>query len=127
MPTPRHNNIGERPTNDQGHADPAEVVTAAHAGSEYFIKLLTRGRPAWFRTGACHGTGVIFHSDARAEIRASLQLCGVCEIREPCRQYADEMADQFGIWGGETAPARKARWRAAAARSRTPDCPAPGQ
>lgn len=40
--------------------------------------------------------------------REAKSICGMCEVREPCLQYALQSPTQlFGIWGGTTEHERK--------------------
>ena len=63
---------------------------------------------------ACNGldTGIFFdHEDTRGEKRAKLlnnarSICATCTIRTGCLDYALDTAQQFGVWGGLTAPER---------------------
>ena len=63
---------------------------------------------------ACNGrdTGIFFdHEDTRGEKRATLltnarSICATCTIRTACLDYALDTAQQFGVWGGLTAPER---------------------
>jgi WhiB family transcriptional regulator, redox-sensing transcriptional regulator len=122
MVTPRHHNIGRLPTNDQSHTDPAEVVTAADAGPEYFAAALTRGRPAWFAQAACRGMDPnLFHpSLGRPPKPEALQACGRCPVRLECLRWANELdptAAGGGLYGGMDAAARRAHVRAATRRA----------
>jgi WhiB family redox-sensing transcriptional regulator len=63
---------------------------------------------------ACNGqdTGIFFdHEDTRGEKRATLlnnarSICANCTIRSGCLDYALDTGQQFGVWGGLTAPER---------------------
>jgi WhiB family redox-sensing transcriptional regulator len=42
----------------------------------------------------------------RREARAK-EICQTCPVREPCREYALEIREQHGIWGGMTESERR--------------------
>lgn len=69
--------------------------------------------PAWHRDAACAGSDLALFFPAKGgSNREALELCGMCSVREEC--LAEAMADEaldWGVRGGLTAQARKARRR----------------
>jgi WhiB family transcriptional regulator, redox-sensing transcriptional regulator len=39
--------------------------------------------------------------------REAKQICGACPVRAECLEYALEVKEDFGLWGGATAKERK--------------------
>jgi WhiB family redox-sensing transcriptional regulator len=82
----------------------------------------------WQRDGACHQAdqSVFFAPDTpgepRAErsrrIMAAKRVCAQCPVLEPCRDYALENREEFGVWGGLSEADRR---NLIAARRRTPE------
>jgi WhiB family transcriptional regulator, redox-sensing transcriptional regulator len=65
----------------------------------------------WMHDGACVGEdpALFFVTGAAAdEARA---ICGRCEVREVCLDYALEEAIEFGTWGGLDWKQRRRRAR----------------
>jgi WhiB family redox-sensing transcriptional regulator len=64
----------------------------------------------WQLQGACRGAeqSVFFAPDSGKEERrdrlrrlvAAKRVCAQCPVREPCRSYALENEEEFGVWGG---------------------------
>lgn len=67
-----------------------------------------RGRETtlWFEADQC---------DERRETpkvyRDAKRLCDMCEVKEPCLEYALEMREPCGLWGGMTTPQRRKELR----------------
>lgn len=73
-------------------------------------------QPDW-KKGTCYQSEMahelMFHEnnsvpgahDTTKEI--ALALCGICEIRQGCLDYAIETAQGYGIWGGKTPRERR--------------------
>jgi hypothetical protein len=104
--------------------DPADIVAAADAGaSERVAALLAALHPEWHEHAACRGEPVTVFFPERTAGRnpygRALELCGRCSVREECADeaLADPTLD-FGVRGGMTADARRARRRNTAARTR---------
>jgi WhiB family transcriptional regulator, redox-sensing transcriptional regulator len=73
--------------------------------------------------GKCRGLDPALFFPERgdmASIAEAKAVCAECPMRAPCRDYAHATAQEFGVWGGETAQARLRTLR----RQRTAD---PGQ
>lgn len=51
----------------------------------------------------------IFYPDKGGSTRNPKRICAMCEVREPCLEYAltHEDAGRFGIWGGTSERERR--------------------
>lgn len=112
MPAPRNQlGRGEGTTNDTSNRDPLEILVGTDDPLGTLLALIGRARPAWTDRAACRGTSVDFTSPAPTAIAQAIQVCGRCEVREACRDWADEIGDTAAVLGGEDPSARRARWR----------------
>ena len=41
-----------------------------------------------------------FFPEKGGSTREAKRICALCEVREPCLQYALDHDERFGIWGG---------------------------
>lgn len=64
-------------------------------------------RPAWMAAAACRGSSVNFHPDRGQDTRQAKAICARCPVREECYDYALDMGEMFGVWGGTTAKERR--------------------
>lgn len=56
---------------------------------------------SWQKTALCAQTGPEFFFPAPgASTREAKQLCGGCEERVACLEYALRHDERFGVWGG---------------------------
>ncbi|MBO0515797.1 WhiB family transcriptional regulator [Streptomyces beijiangensis] len=56
---------------------------------------------AWQEKALCAQTGPeFFFPDPGSSTRDAKRLCGVCEERVACLQYALANDERFGVWGG---------------------------
>ncbi|MFF8289772.1 WhiB family transcriptional regulator [Streptomyces sp. NPDC016309] len=56
---------------------------------------------AWRETALCAQTGAdFFFPDPGSSTREAKRLCGACEGREACLEYALTHDERFGVWGG---------------------------
>ena len=74
----------------------------------------------WQDRAACRPLPVeIFFPPAEQEGDEAKAICEICEVREPCLEFALAADERFGIWGGLNPDERRAlvarRKRAAAA------------
>ena len=59
--------------------------------------------PSWFRDAACFGSGIDYvEPGSKDAVRAALDLCGRCRVREPCYALAVAEGHVYGIFGGTT-------------------------
>lgn len=60
----------------------------------------------WQEVSACRDTDpemffpVGTTGTAANQIQRALAICSVCEVQEPCLQFALETNQEFGVWGG---------------------------
>lgn len=74
----------------------------------------------WQRLGSCRGMDVesFFHPDGERGLRRrerddrAKQVCAGCPVMEPCRAWARQVQEPFGVWGGESEDERQAVIRA---------------
>ena len=71
----------------------------------------------WQHRAACRGPNqAIFfppsqlerRSDKRQRERRAKEICSTCPVLPECREYALEIREQHGIWGGLTEVERRA-------------------
>ncbi|MEV6794497.1 WhiB family transcriptional regulator [Streptomyces sp. NPDC051320] len=56
---------------------------------------------AWQERALCAQTGPeFFFPDPGSSTREAKRLCGVCEERVTCLEYALDHDERFGVWGG---------------------------
>ena len=115
MPFPR--NVRQHPdaTGIDGlRGDPFDILMAAEGATAdemlaATVASLNRYRPSFHNEANCQGSDVDFYSKAPAQRAAAFALCGACDVRLECRDWADEVDDRDAILGGEDWPARRAR------------------
>lgn len=69
----------------------------------------------WQRLAACRGMDVeaFFHPDnergaaRRERDRQAKEVCASCPVIEPCRRWARQVEEPFGVWGGESEDERR--------------------
>lgn len=64
---------------------------------------------AWMDQAACKGQPdwLMFPAKAERADPAILRICGGCEVRKPCLDYAIEHDENHGVWGGLTENQRR--------------------
>jgi WhiB family redox-sensing transcriptional regulator len=56
----------------------------------------------WRDNAACKNEPAhVWFSDSPALIEVAKRICGTCEVRRDCLDYAIENREQHGVWGGE--------------------------
>lgn len=53
---------------------------------------------------------------ALAQVEAAKAVCGTCDVRDPCLEWALETSQDAGVWGGATEDERRTVRRAARQR-----------
>jgi len=78
---------------------------------------LDRVAEAWQRQAACRGPeSVLFYPPATPEARPerdsrerrAKSICATCPVRTPCLDFALEIREPHGIWGGLNESERRA-------------------
>ncbi len=73
--------------------------------------------PEWMADGLCAETDPeLFYPEKGGSTREAKQVCTRCSVRPECLSYALANDERFGIWGGESEPARRRMTRPAAGR-----------
>jgi WhiB family transcriptional regulator, redox-sensing transcriptional regulator len=56
---------------------------------------------AWQREALCAQTGAdFFFPEPGSSVREAKRICGMCEMRSACLDYALANDERFGVWGG---------------------------
>ncbi|RVU28901.1 WhiB family transcriptional regulator [Streptomyces antnestii] len=57
--------------------------------------------PSWQDAALCAQTGGdFFFPEPGSSVREAKSICGLCEIRTACLDYALANDERFGVWGG---------------------------
>lgn len=65
------------------------------------VEALAQGELSWQDYANCRGADAdLFFPERGASTRKAKSICGACEVRGECLDYAIEMGEKFGIWGG---------------------------
>ncbi|WP_432076327.1 WhiB family transcriptional regulator [Streptomyces wuyuanensis] len=77
--------------------------------------------PSWQETALCAQVGPEFFFPAPgSSTREAKQLCGACDGRVACLEYALANDERFGVWGGLSEKERGRLRRSRIQRSRRP-------
>jgi WhiB family redox-sensing transcriptional regulator len=85
------------------------------------IEALAVGELAWQDYANCRGADAdLFFPERGASTRKAKAICSECQVRAQCLDFAIEIGEKFGIWGGmsERERRRVRRERQTAARRR---------
>lgn len=56
---------------------------------------------SWQEQALCAQTGSeFFFPEPGSSVREAKRICGLCEIRSACLEYALDHDERFGVWGG---------------------------
>ncbi|NDZ80332.1 MULTISPECIES: WhiB family transcriptional regulator [unclassified Streptomyces] len=80
------------------------------------MSITTSNAPelAWQERALCAETGPeFFFPDPGSSTREAKRLCGICEERVACLEYALDHDERFGVWGGLSEKERYGLRRAA--------------
>lgn len=56
---------------------------------------------AWQEQALCAQTGAdFFFPEPGSSVREAKRICGMCEMRSACLEYALNNDERFGVWGG---------------------------
>nr|WSX48927.1 WhiB family transcriptional regulator [Streptomyces sp. NBC_00974] len=65
--------------------------------------------PAWYELALCAQTGPgFFFPEPGSSLREAKRLCGACEGRAACLEFALANDERFGVWGGLSEGERQA-------------------
>lgn len=65
------------------------------------IEALAIGELAWQDYANCRGADAdLFFPERGASTRKAKAICAECDVRAECLDYAIEIGEKFGIWGG---------------------------
>ncbi|MFF0205608.1 WhiB family transcriptional regulator [Streptomyces sp. NPDC005017] len=57
--------------------------------------------PAWQAQALCAQTGAdFFFPEPGSSVREAKRICGMCDTRAACLEYALTHDERFGVWGG---------------------------
>jgi WhiB family redox-sensing transcriptional regulator len=74
----------------------------------------------WMARARCRGLDpAIFHPETDADAAEAKEICGACPVREACLEFAIEMREKDGVWGGHTADERRRLIRRRRRRAQT--------
>jgi WhiB family transcriptional regulator, redox-sensing transcriptional regulator len=70
----------------------------------------------WQRHAACRDTdiAVFFHPEGERDpsrarrVERAREVCARCPVVEPCRAWARQVEEPYGVWGGESEDERRA-------------------
>lgn len=72
------------------------TITAMH-----FETTITPADTAWQQRALCAQTGAdFFFPEPGSSVREAKRICGMCEMRSACLEYAMDNDERFGVWGG---------------------------
>ncbi|KAB1145085.1 WhiB family transcriptional regulator [Streptomyces luteolifulvus] len=71
------------------------TITSMH------FDTITPAHPAWQAQALCAQTGAdFFFPEPGSSVREAKRICGMCEMRSACLEYALKNDERFGVWGG---------------------------
>ena len=83
------------------------------------VEALAVGELSWQDYANCRGADAdLFSPERGASTRKAKAICGACEVRGQCLDYAVDMGEKFGIWGGLSERERRRVRRERALRQR---------
>ncbi|HSJ35993.1 MAG TPA: WhiB family transcriptional regulator [Acidimicrobiia bacterium] len=65
------------------------------------IEALAVGELSWQDYANCRGADAdLFFPERGASTRKAKSICGECQVQAECLDFAIEIGEKFGIWGG---------------------------
>ena len=65
------------------------------------VEALAVGELSWQDYANCRGADAdLFFPERGASTRKAKAICGACEVKAECLDYAVDMGEKFGIWPG---------------------------
>ncbi|GDY78485.1 hypothetical protein SAV31267_079700 [Streptomyces avermitilis] len=83
--------------------DPALIERFSPPGtiSPMHTETITSPDIAWQEEALCAQTGAdFFFPEPGSSVREAKRICGLCEIRSACLEYALTNDERFGVWAG---------------------------
>lgn len=83
--------------------DPALIERFSLSGTilAMHIETITPADTAWQAQALCAQTGAdFFFPEPGSSVREAKRICGMCEMRTACLEYALGNDERFGVWGG---------------------------
>jgi WhiB family transcriptional regulator, redox-sensing transcriptional regulator len=96
--------------------DPALIECFSPSGTllAMHIETITPADTAWQAQALCAQTGAdFFFPEPGSSVREAKRICGMCEMRTACLEYALSNDERFGVWGGLSEKERLALRRTA--------------
>ena len=80
---------------------------------------LVASNEEWQDRAACRQIPVeLFFPPAEQEADEAKAMCAICEVRQPCLEFAIAAGERFGVWGGLTPQERRSLVAKRRARAR---------
>lgn len=77
------------------------------------LETISPAGSAWRDRALCAQTGAdFFFPEPGSSVREAKRICGMCEMRSACLEYALENDERFGVWGGLSERERRSLRRA---------------
>lgn len=65
------------------------------------METITPSDIAWQQQALCAQTGAdFFFPEPGSSVRDAKRICGMCDMRSACLDYALSNDERFGVWGG---------------------------
>lgn len=65
------------------------------------IEALAMGELSWQDYANCRGADAdLFFPERGASTRKAKSICGECQVQAECLDFAIDIGEKFGIWGG---------------------------
>lgn len=81
-------------------------------------RLITAAGPVFNLDGLCAQTDPeAFFPEKGENAKDAKKICGLCDVRRECLEWALRTDERYGVWGGETELDRKKHRKAMLARS----------
>ena len=99
------------------------TIDIEHAGSTHSVQRISfpwetgPEQPDWRLSGACIGKDAeLFFVPRSGNTLPAKQICAACPVRRACLEWAIDVNERCGVWGGmserERAALVRAGWRA---------------
>ncbi|HUP26562.1 MAG TPA: WhiB family transcriptional regulator [Candidatus Limnocylindrales bacterium] len=114
--TPGHHlKFPVRPVAPSARAPKSPQTTISDQGMEVRRRFVEEFEPEWHTRAACKGPqGAVFYAasherkdEREARENRAKEICALCPVRRACLEYALEIKEPDGIWGGLTEKERK--------------------